>query len=101
VGIATGSGDNNFYPKEPLTRQDAFTFTYRALAILNKEYEDGALVDLDGFADADMADEYAVVPTATLVRLGVVDGMDGMLSLHSTLTRAQMAKILALVLQLA
>ena len=98
IGIAEGADGNNFYPEEPLTRQDAFTFTYRALAALNKEYVDGTEADLEGFPDADSVDDYAIIPTATLIKLGIVDGSNGMLSPHSTLTRAQMAKVLATTL---
>ena len=100
AGIAEGMDGNNFYPREPLTRQDAFTFTYRALGALNIEFADGTDAELDGFADADTVDGYAVIPTATLINLGIVDGMDGLLAPHDTLTRAQMAKVLAVTLDL-
>ena len=100
TGVATDTGDNLFDPQAPLTRQDAFTFTYRALGILEVEYADWALEVLDAFPDADTLDPYAVIPTATLISLGVVDGMDGILSPHTTLTRAQMAKVLTVVLAL-
>ena len=100
AGIAEGDEDNNFYPQMPLTRQDAFTFTYRALSILNKEYVEGTAEDLADFPDAELVDDYAVIPTATLISLGIVEGMDGILSPESTLTRAQMAKVLTFVLQL-
>lgn len=100
-GIADAGDDNSFDPQAALTRQDAFTFTYRALGILNKEYADGAGEDLAGFPDADSLAEYAVIPTATLIKLGVVEGMNGILSPLTTLTRAQMAKVLTVVLQLS
>ena len=100
AGIAEGVDGNNFYPQLPLTRQDAFTFTYRALGELNKEFIDGDAADLAGFPDADSLDDYAVIPTATLICLGIVDGLNGTLSPQSTLTRAQMAKVLAVVLWL-
>ena len=100
TGIAEGLDGNNFYPQLPITRQDAFTFTYRALAILGKDYPDGYADDLEAFPDSGYVDDYAVIPIATLMRLGIVEGMDGILSPHSTLTRAQMAKVLATVIQL-
>ena len=99
TGIAE-SIDGNFYPQLPLTRQDAFTFTFRALKIMDKLYVDGTAEDLAGFPDAGLLDDYAAIPTATLIALGVVEGMDGILSPDTTLTRAQMAKVLAVVLQL-
>ena len=100
VGITESTEDNLFYPQAPIERQDAFTFTYRALEILGKEYTDGDWDQLADFPDADTLDEYALIPTMTLIKLGVVEGMDGIISPHSTLTRAQMAKILAVTLQL-
>ncbi|MCL2046604.1 MAG: phosphodiester glycosidase family protein [Oscillospiraceae bacterium] len=101
AGIAEALEDNNFYPQMPISRQDAFTFTYRALALLNINYLDGYTEDLLAFTDVELLEEYAMIPTATLMALGIVEGVgDSMLSPQSTLTRAQMAKVLALVLQL-
>ena len=100
MGIARSRGDDNFEPQSPLSRQEAFTFTYRALEILGKEYTDGIAEDLERFPDAGSIDEYAVVPIATLVGLGIVEGSDGLLIPHDTLTRAQMAKVIAMVLML-
>ena len=99
-GIAESLEENNFEPQSPISRQDAFTFTYRTLSFLNKEYTDGAPEELDRFPDAGEVSDYAVIPTATLIKLGVVEGSDGMLIPLETLTRAQMAKVLAVVLQL-
>ena len=99
-GIAESTDDNTFDPQSPLTRQDAFTFTYRALGILDKQYVDGTAEDLAAFPDADTVDESAVIPTATLIDLGIVDGMNGTLNPLGTITRAQMAKILTVVMRL-
>ena len=99
MGITTGTGGNRFSPEASLTRQDAFTFVYRALQTLGIPYTDGSAEDLLTFADAQRVAGYAVVPTATLVRLGVVEGSGGRLQPANTLTRAEMAKILATVLQ--
>jgi hypothetical protein len=99
-GIAFGDDGNNFHPRDPVSRQDAFTFTYRALELLGIQYDAGTDEDLEGFPDADMVADYAVIATATLVRLGIVEGSNGLLIPENTLTRAQMAKVLATVLQL-
>jgi len=100
TGITDDTEDNCFDPQSPLSRQDAFTFTYRALEVLNKCYSDGTDEDLEPFPDAFEIDEYALVPTATLIALGIVEGSEGMLIPHSTLTRAQMAKVLMYVMLL-
>ena len=98
AGITTGTGGNSFSPLSSLTRQDAFTFVYRALEILGIEYDDGSPEDLDHFSDAGQVAGYAEIPTATLVELGVVEGSGGNLTPLNTLTRAEMAKVLATVL---
>ena len=101
AGITTGgTGDNKFSPRAPLTRNEAFTFVYRALAILGIEYSEGSSEDLERFPDAGSVAGYAAVPTATLVKLGVIEGSNGLLLPQTTLTRAQMAKVLATVLWL-
>jgi hypothetical protein len=100
MGIAVSSEENVFDPDAPLSRQDAFTFTFRALGILDKEFTEGAAEELEGFPDADSVDDYAVIPTATLIGLGIVEGSDGLLIPHDTMTRAQMAKVITMVLQL-
>ena len=100
AGIAGGLQENNFEPQSPLSRQQAFTFTYRALSILNKQFTAGVEEDLEQFPDADQVNDFAVIPTATLIKLGIVEGSDGMLIPHDTMTRAQMAKVITMVLRL-
>jgi len=100
AGIAEAVEGNDFCPAEPLSRQDTFTWIYRALDILDKQYEDGVPDDLEIFPDSWELADYAVIPTATLISLGLVGGMDGRLEPAGTLTRAQMAKIVATVIQL-
>jgi len=100
VGIVSGAGGGVFEPMTPLTRASAFTFTYRALNILGIDYESGTYSDLADFPDADTVPDFAVVPTATLIRLGIVEGSNGMLIPESTLTRAQMAKVLTHVIMM-
>ncbi|MDR3278181.1 MAG: phosphodiester glycosidase family protein [Oscillospiraceae bacterium] len=100
-GISTGLGDGRFDPNAPLTREQAFTFVYRALKTLKIDREDGSELDLALFADAVSLADYAAVPSATLIKLGVIDGSNGALSPKGSLTRAQMAKVLCAVLRLA
>jgi len=100
TGIADAAEGNAFKPNAPLSRQDTFTFIYRTLSILGKSYTDGTTEDLAAFPDAGSIVDYAVIPTATLIKLGLVGGMDGRLEPLGTLTRAQMAKIVATVIQL-
>ena len=99
-GIAQGSGDELFNPQSVLTREQAFTLVYRALSSLNITYTDWTADSLNKFSDAGSLSEYAVTPTATLVGMGIVSGSDGLLTPKAEITRAQMAKILNVVLNL-
>ena len=93
-------GDGKFAPDTQLTREQAFTFVYRALGLLGIALPDGYEPVLEGFADAESVASYAQTPTAVLIALGVVGGADGKLTPQSHLTRAQMAKILSVTLGL-
>jgi hypothetical protein len=97
-GILNSVTDAGFRPDDPINRQDAITFTYHALDVFGVEYTNGTAEDISRFPDAGTVDDYAVVPIATLVTLGTIEGSDGMLIPHSNMTRAQMAKVLADIL---
>lgn len=93
-GIAFGNGDGTFSPEATLTREQAFTFVYRALGQLkiNSPEPDTAL--LAQFSDGDSVSPYAKNAVSALIELGVVSGSDGKLEPQNTLTRAQMARVL-------
>jgi len=93
-GIALGNGDGTFAPEATLTREQGFTFLYRALRILDVPHAEGDPALLDGFSDAASISAYAIQPTATLLHMGIVSGSGGALDPQGSLTRAQMAKIL-------
>lgn len=99
AGIAFGNGDGTFSPEATLTREQAFTFVYRALTELkiNAPEPDTAL--LAQFSDGDTVSGYAKNAVSALIELGVVSGSDGLLSPQGTLTRAQMARVLYSCLQ--
>lgn len=99
VGLASGTGDGNFSPKDPITREQAFALLYRFLPILGKNCPDGALTFLDSFQDKDQVASYARTATATLVSQGLASGDNGALRPKDTLTRAQMASLLYRVME--
>lgn len=98
-GIAQGMGDGSFSPAGNLTREQAFTFVYRALSALGIQYTDADPELLKSFGDASKIAEYALTPTATLVNMQIVGGSDGLIDPAGNLTRAQMAKILSVSLE--
>jgi len=99
TGILDSVTGRNFRPEEALNRQDAMTFTYHALKLFNIQYINGTAADLARFPDAGDLAEYAVIPAATLVLMGIIEGADGLLIPRDIMSRAQMAKVIAEVLQ--
>ncbi len=94
LGIAQGSG-SNFYPTQPLSRQQAAVFMARAMRASGWSLTAGSRSDLSAFADSAAVSDYAVSDLAAMVRLGIFQGgSDGKLNPQSSLTRAQMAVIL-------
>ena len=99
IGLAAGSGDGKFSPRDPLTREQAFALLYRYLPLIGKSCPDGDLSVLDRFSDKDDVSEYARTAAATLASQGLASGSDGKLAPKDTLTRAQMASLLSRALE--
>ncbi|MEG1633311.1 MAG: phosphodiester glycosidase family protein [Oscillospiraceae bacterium] len=97
-GIAKGDGTGKFDPAGILTREQGFTFTYRALPLLKVEYTEGDVAGLTAFSDGAALKDWSRQATATLVSMGIVGGSDGKLDPSASLTRAAMAKILCVTL---
>ena len=98
AGIARGSGDGLFDPYGPLTREQAFTLVRRAFDVL----EIAAPTDVPAldtrFSDAAEVSDWAAAAAAELAAMEVISGDGAQLMPKGGLTRAQMAKILCLVL---
>jgi len=91
-GLVQGDETGRFSPDAPVTRQDAATVLYRAIA--SDETAERAY-----FEDYETISEYAKVPVDYMCAKGIINGMgDGIFAPLSALTRAQAAKILYLVL---
>ena len=97
-GITEGKAEGIFAPNDTLTRQEGFTFLYRALKALGVNYTEGDTAVLSGFADGGAVAEWARPAAATLVANGVVEGSGSGLNPTGSLTRAEMAKMLASVI---
>lgn len=95
LGLISGVGDDRFAPESPVTRQDMFTMTYRALGQMNKLSGTASESLIDGFKDAADVREYARTPMAYLIEKKAVNGMDdGSLLPEKTATRAETATFL-------
>ena len=93
-GITQGKSEGVFAPYDTLSREEGFTFLYRALNALDVDHVDADPALLASFPDGSAVSDWARVPTATLVGMGVVSGGDSGLSPHGSLSRAEMAKLL-------
>ena len=96
-GIAMGDGQS-FNPEAGLTREQSFAFIYRYFKVKGIGVADGNVSVLDSFADGSAVAEYAQVPAATLIEMGIINGSGGLLTPSASLTRGQMAKILDMTL---
>lgn len=101
MGLATGVGDGNFAPGDPLTREQAFTLLYRFLASQGVPLTDGEAAALETFTDGGQVADYAKIPAATLVGVGLVGGSGDRLNPQNTLSRAEMAMLLYRVMEFA
>lgn len=100
LGIAQGNG-SNFYPKRPLSRQQAAVFLARAMRADGWTISEGSRSELAAFSDVTSISDYAVGPLSALVRMNIFQGgSNGYLNPQAPLTRAQMAVILCRALAL-
>ena len=93
-GIASGRGDGRFAPYDTLSRQEGFTFLYRALGELGVSWAEGDITLLDSFSDGGSVADWARSAAATLIANGVVQGSGTGLNPTASLSRAEMAKML-------
>ncbi len=97
-GIITES--NMFYPEEYITRIDAMTMLYRALSKGNYVGKYGT-TNISMYSDAsDVKDIEQQVAIGTLTAMGIIQGSDGMLKPNDTMSRAEMAVVMAKTVQL-
>jgi hypothetical protein len=94
LGVATGSGDNQFQPEVQITRQELFTLLYRSLVALGELPSEKKAVTLSDFGDVGDIAGYAQEALQALVERGVVTGANSKLSPKEVTTRAQAAQVI-------
>ncbi|WP_273225362.1 S-layer homology domain-containing protein [Geosporobacter ferrireducens] len=98
-GIVSGMGENLFYPKAEITRQDLMVMAARALEKSGKLQIADSTKELEGFKDASQVASYAQNAVAALIRAGIINGNgDGTLNPKGTATRAEAAVIICNIL---
>ena len=94
LGIALGKGDNKYYSKEQLSRQDMMMLAVRALKAARINLTSGTIADLNIFADGANIAEYARIGAATMVRTGMIKGSGGYLNPTGNTSRAEAAMVI-------
>lgn len=94
LGIATGSGSNQFLPEQSLTREELFTLLYRALDALGELPAQQTGTGLSGYSDAGQLAAFAQEAVEALSASGIVQGNGGKLEPKAQTTRAQAAQVL-------
>ncbi len=97
IGVVKGITETTFCPEMIVTREQAATFLYRYVTeYLNQQAAAGA--DLSGFKDVASISDYAREPLAWAVAEAIFAGFpDNTMQPRGSLTRAQMAKLLAIL----
>lgn len=97
LGIVSGDG-NNFRPYGQVTRQDAMVMTYNALQAAGWNVGNASTSVLNQFSDGASVSGYARTAVSALVQMGAVNGDNGRLLPHNSITRAEAAVILHFVM---
>ncbi|MBD3920578.1 S-layer homology domain-containing protein [Paenibacillus sp. PR3] len=95
LGLASGSGKNEFRPKSPVTRQDMMVLLERAFTASGHPLTKTA--ELKAYKDAKQVSAYAQESVSKLIASGIISGSDGKLRPLDHLTRAEAAKVLRLL----
>lgn len=94
LGIALGSGDNQFYPQRLLSRQDMMVLTERALRVASRLQSTVSAAKLQQFTDRDQIAAYAADSIAALVQEGLIQGTNNRVNPLLMTTRAEAAVFL-------
>lgn len=74
LGIAIGTGNNEFKPEQSISRQEMMILIDRAMERLGKSLAQGSTSDLEDFDDREVIAGYAQQSVANLVKSGLVKG---------------------------
>lgn len=95
LGIVGGTGNNEFGPNTPISRQDMMVMTYKALRKADALTANAASVEaIQAFNDRAEVAGYAAEGVATLVHEGLITGADGKIQPKLPTTRAEAAVFL-------
>ena len=97
LGIINGVDDANFAPAGGITRESLAVILYRTYKQVGKDVD----AERASFTDDGKISDYAKDAVDAMVTLGIMEGMgDGTFSPKTTVTRAQAAKVIYMLLTL-
>ncbi|GGG64107.1 S-layer homology domain-containing protein [Paenibacillus radicis (ex Gao et al. 2016)] len=94
LGIANGTGDNQFEPNKAISRQDLFTLLHRSLTVLGELPAEKTNATIASYTDANQIAGYAAEAFKALVEGGVVSGSNNKLNPLGVTTRAEAAQVI-------
>ncbi|ANY65599.1 hypothetical protein BBD42_03345 [Paenibacillus sp. BIHB 4019] len=94
LGLATGSGSNEFHPQESISRQDMIVLTARALEKFRGLEAAADVSVLEPYRDREDIAAYAESSLALLVEEGLISGSGNKLNPRALTTRAEAAVFL-------
>ena len=93
LGIVSGYPDDTFRENRLITRQEMFTMIHNLMALVDNGIRmttEDAREILSEYRDSGQVQDWAVIPTASMIRMGIVKGTDAkMLEPQSNTTYAQ------------
>ena len=99
TGLVNGIGENKFAPRNNITRQDMMVIVYRALAGMGKINVGDGVPDVPQASDFNDVADYARDAVAALINAGLVNGKNGLIAPTDYTTRAEVAVLLARILE--
>ena len=97
--LVNGVGDNEFSPKEKISRQDAFLILYNILSSMDKLPKYGN-TDIKEFKDISYISGYAFESMKSFVSTDIIQGNNGYLKPRDNTTRAEATQIIYKVISL-
>lgn len=95
-GIIQGNGDGTFGVNDNITREDMAVIIDRAVKLVGYDVQTGE----PSFNDNDQISDYAYESVGCMQANGIIQGYEGNFSPKDTATRAEAAKVVAMVMAL-
>jgi hypothetical protein len=100
LGIVQGVGDNHFNPNQQISRQDMMVMASRALQLSTNLHLPNVSKAEQSYSDSATVASYAKESIDLLVKLGLIEGDNGMVKPEASASRAETAVLMYRIFQL-